>query len=355
MGKTEPGTGECYFQGLSFAAFSLSGAFWTVVLTYQLWLIVNRKRFIEWMTGPHIMCWLFPWLLALLPLTQMKYGDNDDGGRSVDETHQPPTTIVIAIFSLNFFCSWCVIEKKHSNSSRRDVLIWQFAIYYVWIILSILSMLGLLLSVYLRVRSSAMLPSTVRLSLKKLILYPLAWLVCQIPTIVSVLLLKHPNNDVNNIVLVSLGTVPAGMQPLFITIIFYSQNRFIRAKWMGLFRRQLCPGLPATCWSCLDLCSVCDMESVPRDNEDATAPGDDLNSGSVTDEVDFMTDEELQLRPSAIQMRTSAFSIISLSSLTTSTTKRSRGSQRTSQITEDLIARERGSGELEFGVRPSCS
>ena len=79
LGETKNGTFSCWYQGFSSNINFLSGAMWTVVIAYQLNIIVNGGSRIEDLTPYHICCWGFPVLVATLVLTTNTYGLDDDG------------------------------------------------------------------------------------------------------------------------------------------------------------------------------------------------------------------------------------------------------------------------------------
>lgn len=71
----------CDVQGIFSNAGYLSAAFFTVVITYQLWHAVHFGKIVKDVFAASVFCWVVPWVLAVLPLTTNNFGD-DDGGRS---------------------------------------------------------------------------------------------------------------------------------------------------------------------------------------------------------------------------------------------------------------------------------
>lgn len=172
-----------------------------------------------------------------------------------------------------------------SQSNPSSTLIWQVAMFYGWIFLSILAMVGFLVAVSLRLRATPSMPLTVRLSIKKLMLYPLVWMMCWIPNIICTFFQNFvPNND--NVALVeTFGTVPLSVQPFFMTVIFFTQNRFVRNKWISMIKSKICPTLCN--WMCGDTCGIFDME---------TSALMESNSHHVAaaDEWDYMDDTAME-------------------------------------------------------------
>ena len=68
----------CTFQTFLTTWFYLSSAFWNVVITYQVYIVVIRRdKIIQNLTYFHIFCWIFPLFLTLMPLTTNGYGNDN--------------------------------------------------------------------------------------------------------------------------------------------------------------------------------------------------------------------------------------------------------------------------------------
>lgn len=69
----------CYYQGMSTSINFLSSCFWTVVISYQMWLIVHKGIILKEMKYIHLICWGFPILVGVLPILDLDYGNESDG------------------------------------------------------------------------------------------------------------------------------------------------------------------------------------------------------------------------------------------------------------------------------------
>jgi hypothetical protein len=78
FGFTGNGTALCWYQGFTSNFNYLSSAMWTVVMGYQLIFIVYGGNRIEDLTRIHCLCFFFPLIVALLPLTTNTYGNDGE-------------------------------------------------------------------------------------------------------------------------------------------------------------------------------------------------------------------------------------------------------------------------------------
>jgi hypothetical protein len=69
----------CYYQGMSTSINFLSSCFWTVVISYQMWLIVHKGLILKEMKYIHLICWGLPILVGVLPIFYLDYGNQTDG------------------------------------------------------------------------------------------------------------------------------------------------------------------------------------------------------------------------------------------------------------------------------------
>lgn len=72
----------CVFQVITTNANYLSAIFWVVIITYQVWLVVIYGKILKNMLICHIICWILPIILTLLPLMNTTYANTDDQGIS---------------------------------------------------------------------------------------------------------------------------------------------------------------------------------------------------------------------------------------------------------------------------------
>lgn len=100
IGHVDENTALCDVQGIFSNAGYLSAAFWTVVITYQLWYVVHYGQMVKDVFAASVFCWVVPWVLAVLPLTTNTFGD-DDGGRQVSITCLTNTIYIVSQGELN--------------------------------------------------------------------------------------------------------------------------------------------------------------------------------------------------------------------------------------------------------------
>lgn len=77
LGYSYDGSIACWYQGITSNYNFLSGTLWNTAIAFQLyWIIYGGTRF-EDTTRIHIICWGFPIITTLLPLTTNTYGNAD--------------------------------------------------------------------------------------------------------------------------------------------------------------------------------------------------------------------------------------------------------------------------------------
>lgn len=104
FGFTRNGTVACWYQAFSSNFNYLSSAMWTVVMGYQLIFIVFGGVRIEDMTRFHGLCFAFPLIVALLPLTTNTYGnDGTDYGWCFIGTRSVSKSLMSFTFRFHYF------------------------------------------------------------------------------------------------------------------------------------------------------------------------------------------------------------------------------------------------------------
>jgi len=78
LGAVENGTVACNFQTFSTTAEPVAAGFWTVVIAYQLYYSIYYKKMIRNLLPFHFICWLWPAIVTLLPLSTNSYANPDD-------------------------------------------------------------------------------------------------------------------------------------------------------------------------------------------------------------------------------------------------------------------------------------
>jgi hypothetical protein len=78
LGGVANGTVACRFQAFSTTAEPVAAGFWTAVIAYQLYYAVHYNGVIRNMLYFHLLCWLWPVIMTLLPLSTGPYANPDD-------------------------------------------------------------------------------------------------------------------------------------------------------------------------------------------------------------------------------------------------------------------------------------
>ena len=109
LGRASNGTFACYFQSFSTNYNYLSSIFWTVVITFQLFYIIQRGKFItiNWYT--HAFCWGFPLIVTMLPLSTNTFGNPDDESDWCFFGNGPNSP------------SWYVLKSLHKGTQCIDI------------------------------------------------------------------------------------------------------------------------------------------------------------------------------------------------------------------------------------------
>ena len=113
LGYTKSSSSECYFQGIVTNIFPISNAFWVIYLIYFIFKLIVHKNTPNINHTVHIVCWIFPLLLTVLPFINSNYS-----------TPRPNI-------------DWCFIvpREKYINMT----LFWYWFSFYFWIWAAIFS------------------------------------------------------------------------------------------------------------------------------------------------------------------------------------------------------------------------
>ena len=115
VGMPEDRSAECYFESVVSNISTLASAFWTVILSIQLYSIVVLKKLFPITLVVHAIIWSLATLVTVLPLTQVRYGSAEG-------------------------LAWCFLVET-SNSPDYAVVLWTWLAYYFWMWLSIICFL----------------------------------------------------------------------------------------------------------------------------------------------------------------------------------------------------------------------
>jgi hypothetical protein len=172
FGISKNGTWNCFIQSFLTNYFPLTSIFWTVVISYLLYDVLQKphlkrkKHGIDVENWVHLLCWGWPLLLSVLPLTTTDYGtfDGEDG--------------------------WCFLRPR-DGSPKWTFRFWLFAAFFAWVYIAIaifslfIFYVGYVVtspSGYLQ--TDSIIARTIRKAINKLIWYPLiiltSWVVMTI-------------------------------------------------------------------------------------------------------------------------------------------------------------------------------
>jgi hypothetical protein len=145
--------GLCMVQSVLISIGGLSSLMWAVSIAFTLHMAFLREdaafaphRIQDMALKYHLVCWLFPVLMAVLPFFSDAYGDT--GG-------------------------WCWI--KHSSGW------WRFFQYYLWLWLGIAYNSYVFFNIYRKIKAMGEAAGNGSSMAARLRLYPIVLLVCQLP------------------------------------------------------------------------------------------------------------------------------------------------------------------------------
>ncbi len=116
IGNTSTGSTACYYQGIVNNYFTLASIFWTMVIGYEVHLVVWYHRVQTDLRLFSIIIWTLPLILSLIPLSTSTYG-NDDGTPGwcfLNEKPSYPHWLDVFWFIMAFYC-----KKLRSGKRRR--------------------------------------------------------------------------------------------------------------------------------------------------------------------------------------------------------------------------------------------
>lgn len=101
-------------------------------------------------------------------------------------------------------------------------------------------MVGFILAVIWRIKTSPVLSDVVSASIKKLSFYPIVLIICWVPSIIADVVLREPNSpNVDTTALEICGNAFPILQGFFAACVFFSQNNLVRDRWMQVYRTRL--------------------------------------------------------------------------------------------------------------------
>ncbi len=221
LGASPTNSVECWYQGLTSNINYLSSILWTSVISYQLWLVVHQGVTLQKkdMQIIHVVCWGFPVVVALLPLTTNTYGNEDDQS------------------------AWCFISELNSSPSW-GLLLWEMLSFYLWVWVAIIVNVvllfrtrGLLSAILVAGNADVEAARNITNKINKLIWYPRILILCWLPSTIvdlSKIFYTPDENSEGNVYGNRISTVFAVSQGWLLAVAFFTMNPIIRYKWRGL-------------------------------------------------------------------------------------------------------------------------
>lgn len=203
----------CYFQSFVGNANYLAAMFWTVVITYQTWMVVITGEVLKNMVPFHIVIYVLSITVTLLPLTQVAYGYNDD-----DADTTPG----------NKFCY--LRSLQDGSTTKWDMFYWETASFFGWVILSVCVIFALTVHAWYKLSNMIVGPEIIR-AIRRLQWYPVILVVCWLPYAVFSfhrLLFSDtfPGHQTAEVVV----TAAAYSVGFFMSILFFAVNEIVRVK-----------------------------------------------------------------------------------------------------------------------------
>jgi hypothetical protein len=160
LGETKDKSALCWVQGLMTNYFPLAGVFWTGVIGNLLYKVTGpskNKNVNVFSNSVFVMCWFFPMVLTLLPLTTNSYGVIEEDGKS----------------------GWCFIVDR-SDSPFWTAKFWTIQSFYLWMWLAVIIYCYYMIFTYIAITelSASMSQPLIRKALYRLPWYPLNVVIC---------------------------------------------------------------------------------------------------------------------------------------------------------------------------------
>lgn len=238
FGMSKNGTWNCFLQSFLTNYFPLASIFWTVVISYLLYDILQKPHAhshsptkphgIAVDTWVHLLCWGLPLILSLLPLTTTDYGtyDGKDG--------------------------WCFLRPR-DGSPKWTFHFWLFASFFAWVYIAIALFLIFILYVGYVVASpsgylqtDSIISQTIRKAIHKLIWYPVIILISwAVTTIYDLWAGFYPNEEVlaDTTFMYFTFSLPL-LSGLMTTTAFFGgcseARRVVSEEWNSSFAAQCC-------------------------------------------------------------------------------------------------------------------
>ena len=212
LGPTQNGSFGCWYQGITTNFNYLAAIFWTVIITYQVWLVVFKGIIIKDLTYAHAICWGIPLIVTLLPLSTSTYANPDDEA------------------------DWCFVAET-SYSPNWSQLFWFIAAFYGWIWLAMIANVAFIASIVYRFYRMQIVPNQVRSTVRKLLLYPIIITICwSLSACNDMYTTLHPEpNSAKWNVFRGVANILSIAQGFLFAVVFFSMNPLVRDCWYDLY------------------------------------------------------------------------------------------------------------------------
>jgi hypothetical protein len=241
FGYPPDGSVHCYAQSFMLFFFFPASWLWTTALVYQLNSMMFFKKLKISMFALHCICWSTALLVALVPLSQNDYGQDDDlAERSV-----------------------CYL--KSDDKQRKEW--WLFGMFYGLLLICVTLMIYWMVSSYRQIRTMRTTTFTdykERAIYKATRWYPLGLLLTwSLSIVVTIMLAIYSDVRVDYI---QAGQIAQTQYGTLLALIFFSNSKIVRHRWRELFRKVV-PCWPADLRPALSTDSRASEESLDPEGD----------------------------------------------------------------------------------------
>jgi hypothetical protein len=198
LGFPQSGTALCDIQGVVVLYFMLGSWFWTTARSYSIYVIVTTGKSVN-DVYLHVVCWLLPLVLSLLPFSDATYGSGDG--------------------------QWCEIVNK-SSSPKNARVFWAYFSCFGWLFLCAFLMINWSIIARFRMwKQSAKVSRIIKGTYDRVAWYPVAIIVCWFLNYFCIVFASSNRliSTLSMIFGVSYGAIAAG--------IFFAKSDEARRRW----------------------------------------------------------------------------------------------------------------------------
>lgn len=205
FGFPQNGSTLCWAQGIMVTYFALCSFFWTTTLSFTLYSLVHHGKSYLNLYHMHMICWLLPLGLTLVPISSAAYGS-------------PAVNT-----------QWCILVQK-PGFSRTYVTVWSYVSYFGWLLLSIIMMVYWGIATHYKIKSmDKTLSRVVQSCYSRVWLYPLAMTSCWILNFLNVE--NYVNRISNNPIFAGVSMIMGISYGICTALIFLIKSPEARTRW----------------------------------------------------------------------------------------------------------------------------